>query len=185
MNKLELIAIGDIKKLSEPDNYVELSLNSPATEFFTDFTETKPLIIESNASAVDTVNLMRKAHVRLKLVLNADGDVVGIVSADDLLERKILQKLQKGDARDELPVTEFMVPTSKLKVLEYSEVQKSNIKSVIEALKNSGQHHCLVIDIQTSKVRGLFSVSEISRRLKVPIDIHSQPSFLKLADHFD
>lgn len=185
MNKLELKTIGDIHSLAEPSDYTELSLNSPALAFFTDFTITKPLVIESSASAVDTMQLMKKAHVRLKLVVNEHNDLVGIVSADDLLERKIVQKISKGDRRDELSVTEFMKPRSKLNVLEYQAIKGSSIKSVIETLKNSGQHHCLVVDKESKLIRGLFSVSDISRKLKVEIDIYNQPSFSKLANFLD
>ncbi|MBT1451794.1 CBS domain-containing protein [Glaciecola sp. XM2] len=185
MTKLDLKNIGNINHLAVPIDQTELSLTSPAISFFTDFTQTQPLIIESSVSAVDTVKLMKKTHVRLKLVVNEQGDLVGIVSADDLIERKIVQKLQKGDTRDELSVTEFMTPRSGLQVLDYEAVKLSSIKKVIETLKNSGRHHCLVVDTNENLIRGLFSVSDISRKLKLNIDIQNQPSFSTLADHFD
>lgn len=185
MNTLSLNNIGQIKSLASPEDVNELTLSSPALAFFTDFTITKPLVIESNVSALDTMQLMKKAHVRLKLVINQNDDLLGIVSADDLIERKILQKLEKGDKRTDLSITDFMTPKDKLKVLEYDALEKSNIEQVIQTLKDSGQQHCLVVDSKADLVRGLFSVSDISRKLKVDIDVQDRPSFLKLAGKFD
>jgi len=138
-----------------------------------------------NYGAIDTITLMKKAHVRLKLVINQHEELLGIVSADDLIERKIVQKLSKGDKREDLSITEFMTPKDKLKVLEYNDVEKSSIKEVINVLKTSGQQHCLVVDSREKLVRGLFSANDISRKLKVNVDVQDQPSFLKLANHLD
>ena len=91
----------------------------------------------------------------------------------------------QGDKREDLSITEFMTPKDKLRVLEYSEVKKSSIKDVINVLKTSGQQHCLVVDSREKLVRGLFSVSDISRKLKVNVDVQDQPSFIKLANHLD
>ncbi len=185
MSNLQLNSIGNIRQLANPVEHSELSLTTSALEFFTDFTEIQPLVVESNLSAVDTIKLMKKTHVRLKLVVNSEEELVGIVSVDDLLERKIVQKLDKGEARSDLSLTDFMTPRSKLKVLEYKEISTSNIIKVISALENSGQQHCLVVDSYENIIRGLFSVSDISRKLKVDIDIHDKPSFSKLADKLD
>ena len=185
MSKLNLNSIGTINTLTMPEEVIELSLSSSALSFFTDFKQTKPLVIESTYSAIDTITLMKKAHVRLKLVINKHEELLGIVSADDLIERKIVQKLSKGDKREDLSITEFMTPKDKLRVLEYNEVEKSSIKDVINVLKSSGQQHCLVVDSREKLVRGLFSVSDISRKLKVNVDVQDQPSFIKLANHLD
>ena len=185
MNELKLNAIGNIKQFINPASYTELSLKSPALAFFTDFSVTKPLVIESNLSAVETMLLMKKTHVRLKFVLNAHDDVVGIVSADDIIERKLVQKLGKGDKREDLLITDFMTPREKLRVFEYKDLVNTNISHVIKALKDSGQQHCLVVETEKDIIRGIFSVSDISRKLQIAIDVQDQPSFSKLASKVD
>lgn len=185
MRTLTLNSIGKINTFASPDEHTELSLNSSALAFFTDFTLTKPLVIESGISAVDTIQLMKKAHVRMKLVLNSHGDLIGIVSADDLIERKIVQKINKGESRQDLSITDFMTPREKLGVLHFNELKNATIAQVIKTLKDSGQQHCLVIDPNAGLIRGLFSVSDISRKLKIPIDVQDQPSFSKLASKLD
>ncbi len=185
MNALSLRSIGHIDSFVTPADYSELTIKSPAVDFFTDFTINKPLVIESSLPAIETKLLMKKAHVRLKLVINEKEQLVGIVSADDLLDRKIVQKLGKGDNRQDLSITDFMTPRDKLSVLEFSEVENANIGAVIHSLKSLGQQHCLVVDSSVNAIRGLFSASDISRKLKVDIDIQDQPSFSKLANKLD
>lgn len=185
MNTLRLNNIGTITTLAATEDVSELSLSSSALTFFTDFKKIKPLVIESNLSAVEAMQLMKKTHVRLKLVIDQNSELLGIVSADDLIERKIIQKLEKGDKREDLSINDFMTHKDKLKVLEYNAIDKSSIKQVIQVLKTSGQQHCLVVDSNAELIRGLFSVNDISRKLKVDIDVQDQPSFLKLASKLD
>lgn len=185
MKTIQLVALGDTMHLEYPREKEPLTLRSPALSFFTDFTEVTPLVIDSDTSAVDTLNTMKKTHVRLQIVINQSNEVIGIVSADDLKERKIIQKLNKGDKRQDVSVTELMIPREKLKVLTYEEVSQYKISAVIDTLRSLGQQHCLVVDQEANKIRGLFSVSDISRKLHIPIDIYDAPSFLKLAVALD
>jgi CBS domain containing-hemolysin-like protein len=185
MKTLQLIPLDNALHLDQPKEKEPLTLRSPALSFFTDFTQVTPLVIDSDTSAVDTLQTMKKTHVRLKLVINQSDEVVGIVSADDLKERKIIQKMNKGDKRQDVSVKELMIPTEKLKVLSYEEIANCNISAIIDTLKSLGQQHCLVVDKQSNTIRGLFSVSDISRKLYISIDIYDAPSFLKLAVALD
>ena len=185
MNKLDLMTLDGVSRLEQPTNYVDLTLHSPSLEFMTDFTQVKPLVIESDYTALETKKLMMKAHVRLKLVLNHDGEFIGIVSADDLIDRKITQKVAEGEKREEIPITDCMLPKQKLRALDYAQLKENKILDVINILRESGQQHCLVVDSQTKTIRGVFSVSDISRKLHLAIDIQDQPSFSKLASSLD
>jgi hypothetical protein len=51
---------------------------------------------------------------------------------------------------------------------------------VIHHLKDSGQQHCLVVDKQANKIRGIFSASDISRKLKLPINVQDKSNFYKV-----
>lgn len=185
MNKLKLKPLDDIHGLEQPLDYVNLNLDSPALEFLTDFTVVKPLIIDSDCTALETKKMMMKAHVRLKLVLDPQGDFIGMVSADDLSDRKITQKVAEGEKREEISITDCMLPKHKLSALDFHQLKHSNILDVINVLKDSGQQHCLVVDGETKTIRGIFSVSDISRKLHLSLDIQDQPSFSKIASTLD
>ena len=181
MKKLKFHPASAVTELEWPSEIHATSLETPALHFFTDFREVKPLVIESSVSAVDVKNLMIKAHVRLKIVINERNEFLGIVSADDLSDRLIMQKVSEGQNRTDISVADMMQPKHKLVALGYKELKAiTSIGDVIEALKDSGQQHCLVVDSEPEKIRGIFSASDISRMLHLPIDIQDRSSFYKV-----
>ena len=180
MKKLHLYPATNIVELAAPEEITSISLETPALEFFTDFKNTKPLVIESSASAIDVKNIMKKAHVKLNFVINEKDQLLGVISVDDLIDRLIVQKISEGFKREEISVADLMRPKKHLSALDFSELGRATISDVIEALKDSGQQHCLVVDRGTNKIRGIFSASDISRMLHLPIDIQDKSSFYKV-----
>ena len=180
MKRLNLYPITEVDNLAWPEEMAGLTMASPALRFFTDFTKVKPLVIDSTLSAVEVKRLMQQTHVRLKFVLNDAGQFIGIVSLDDLIDRKIVQKVSEGNRRDDIALTELMTPKTDLKALDYQEVSKASILEVVRTLKDSGEQHCLVVDLNDHKIRGIFSASDISRKLHLPIDIQDKSSFYKV-----
>ena len=77
-------------------------------------------------------------------------------------------------------MTDFMQPRSRLKAFNYQELEEAVIGDVVEALKYSGQQHYLVLDRETHKIRGIFSSSDIARKLHLAIDIQNRSSFLHI-----
>jgi CBS-domain-containing membrane protein len=73
-----------------------------------------------------------------------------------------------------------MRPKKNLSTLDYNELSRATIGDVIIALKDSGQQHCLVVDKDSNKIRGIFSASDISRKLHLSIDIQEKSSFYKV-----
>lgn len=180
MKSLNFYPTSSFDELAWPEERQDLSLKSSALYFFTDFLVSTPLVIDSNVTALEAKKLMQKTHVRLKLVINESNEFIGIISAEDLIDRKIVQKVSEGVKRHEIALTEFLTSKKDLKALDYQEVSKASIADVISVLKNSGEQHCLVIDRETHKIRGVFSASDISRKLHLPIDIHDRSSFYKV-----
>lgn len=180
MKKLNFFPASEIDQLAYPAEKQNLNLTSPALAFFTDFMHITPLVLEVNVSAVDAKKLMQKTHVRLKLVVDDKNRFIGIVSADDLIDRKIIQKVSEGIRRDEVMLVELMQAKRDLHALDYDEIAKATIASVIAALKDSGDQHCLVVDRKKNKIRGVFSASDISRKLHLAIDIQDKSSFYKV-----
>jgi CBS domain containing-hemolysin-like protein len=172
--------VSAIDDLAWPEQQQELTLKSPALSFFTDFKEISPLTIESTMPAIDVKNLMQQMHVHLQIVTDDKGSFMGIITSDDLIERRIVQKVSEGVKRNEVALTELMTSKKDLKALDYQEVVKLSISEVIEALKDNGKQHCLVVDRDNHKIRGIFSAREISKKLNLPIDIQDKASFYKV-----
>ncbi len=180
MKPLKFYPVTSVDELASPGEGKKLTLNSPALDFFTDFKATQPLVIDDSISAVVAKSLMQKTHVRLKFVLDEKGCFVGIISADDLIDRELVKKVSMGIPREQIAVTEMMTPKHLLKALDYSALTTATIADVIAALKDSGEQHCLVIDQEDHRIRGIFSASDISRSLHLPINIQEKSSFYRV-----
>lgn len=177
MKKLHFYHVSSVDELAQPQETNQITLDSPALTFLTDFSVTEPLMIDSSASAIEAKELMQKTHVRLQMVVDENNHFVGVVSADDLIDRKLVMKVSEGNPRNEIPITEMMKPKESLMALDIEELSRANIRDVINALRDSGQQHALVISRDNHKIRGIFSASDISRKLHLPIDIQRRSTF--------
>lgn len=180
MNRLKLHSVSFVDELAWPSDPDHLTLHSPALTFFTDFSRIEPLVIEESVSAVNAHKVMIKTHVRLKFVVNRDKQLLGVVSAEELSEQNIMLKVMAGANREEVSVTDLMTRKQDLLALDIRQVEKSTISDVVNFLKDNHQQHCLVVDQGCHQIRGIFSASDISRKLRLPINIHEQSSFYRV-----
>lgn len=180
MKKLTLYPVSPIDELASPRGNVSVSLETPALEFFTDFDLVDPLVIEASVSAVRAREMMIRTHVRLQFVVNEADEFVGIITSDHLAERKIVQKVALGFSRPDIAVTDLMIPKAELMAMSIAEVARATIGDVVSLLKDYHQQHCLVVDQKNHRVRGIFSSSDISRKLRLPIDIQDRSDFYRV-----
>ena len=177
MKKLALYNLELVDDVVSPEQFVDMSLSSLATYFFTDFKKHKPLVIEANTLAKDALTLMQKSHVRMKIVISSTLSFRGVISTSELTERHIIQKISSGITREELTVADMMIPRDKLQAFLYDDITKVTIEDVIENLQTNGLQHCLVLDKDNHHIRGVISASDIARKLKLPVEIHQPISF--------
>jgi Mg2+/Co2+ transporter CorC len=97
-----------------------------------------------------------------------------------VIDESITAKLSKSVKRESITVTDLMLPKREIKGFDFLEIKYANIGTVIHHLKDSGQQHCLVVDKQANKIRGIFSASDISRKLKLPINVQDKSNFYKV-----
>jgi CBS domain containing-hemolysin-like protein len=180
MKNLTFYDISPVDELAWPELNDKVSLDSSALEVFTDFKQVKPLVIESSTSAVDAEKLMQKSHVRLKIVVGDSNHFLGIVSLEDLNSQEVLKRVFEGQNREELAVTDFMRQRSSLKAVDYYELARASINTLIDALKSNGQQHCLVVDQAQHEIRGVISASDIARKLHLPLNIMSDSTFVEI-----
>lgn len=180
MHTIKLFPVNSVAHMVQPDDFSELTIHSPATEFFTDFKKHRPLTIEGSTPAVDVEMLMRKAHVRLKLVVDANNEFIGTISADDLSEQNFMIRIANGDRLHEITVSDMMCPKNQILALDIDQLERSSIGDVIDSLQRSGQQHCLVVDRTHDHIRGLISASDVARRLHMPIRIEKVPTFVDI-----
>ncbi|MCP5330678.1 MAG: CBS domain-containing protein [Pseudomonadales bacterium] len=180
MRHINLFTVNGVAHLVHPDEFHELTPMSPAMEFFTDFKKHLPLTIEGSAPAENVEHLMRKAHVKMKLVVDQDNEFIGTISLEDLDEQHFMARIAKGNPRQEIQVADLMRPKAQIMALSLPELEEASISDVIRALQLKGQQHCLVVDPSGTQIRGLISASDVARRLRIPIQIERVPTFVDI-----
>jgi CBS domain containing-hemolysin-like protein len=180
MYNLSLYPLSAEDKLIFPPSAQNLTLESPALSVMTDFRHTAPLVIDASTKASMVEHMMLQAHVRMKLVVDSNNRFLGMVSLSDISQQAIMQKVNEGFNRDDLLVTDFMLPRNKVKAFSLQELEHARIADVIKALESNGQQHCLVIDTETHSICGLISASDIARKLRLNVDINRGASFIDI-----
>jgi CBS-domain-containing membrane protein len=139
----------------------------------TDLRSVTAVIILSGDSVDEAHARMIQRGVRLLLVVDQNRQVVGVITASDILSEKPMQVIaQRGIRRHELLVRDVMTPQNRLEVLDMSDVRTAKVGHVVATLKQSGRQHALVVENTPSArqcVRGLFSATQIARQLGVAI----------------
>ncbi|WP_317932804.1 CBS domain-containing protein [Halioxenophilus sp. WMMB6] len=177
MQKLALLDSSCCQDLASPYVDGHWSLTTPAVDLLTDFSKEAPVFVDVNFPAAEAIEILRRASVRLLMVLGKDDHLVGVVGFDRLNGQELIRKISSGYHRDELTVSEFMTPKSELKALAYDQFAKATLQEVLYTLDSSGLHHCLVIDTQTHKIRGVISAYEIAQKLGLPLNLIREPNF--------
>ncbi|MDH5391758.1 MAG: CBS domain-containing protein [Gammaproteobacteria bacterium] len=141
-----------------------VSKHSPATEVMTDLQHAAAYTISPAASIVEAEKKMILCAVRLLFVTNADNELVGLITSTDILGERPLNYLREHSGRrDAIMVQEIMTDKEGIEVISYPEVVRASIGDIVTTFHAVGRQHVLVVERDT--VRGLFSATEISRRL--------------------
>src|SRR5919108_5538075 len=142
-----------------------VTLESPAFEVMTDLNRTTPATIRPQAPIAGANQFMITRGVRLLLVVDEREEVLGVISATDILgERPMRIATERGMRRDELTVADIMVPAGQVEVVALQDVAAARVGHVLETLRRAGRQHALVIDGERT-VCGIFSLSQIARQL--------------------
>src|SRR6266571_4372759 len=160
-----------------------VTLESPALGVMTDFTRATPATIRPQAPLAGANQFMITRGVRLLLVTDDHENVLGIITATDLLsERPMRAAIDRGLRRDELTVADVMTPAEQVEVIAYADVEGARVGHVLETLRRAGRQHALAVDFdeipasrplqppaKRTMVRGIFSISQIARQLGVSV----------------
>ncbi|MCB5160329.1 CBS domain-containing protein [Marinomonas algarum] len=171
MKTLTYVSTKNINTLVWPAAVDNTGLYSPATTVFTDFKKAGPRVIEANTRAEELVLLMRKEHVRMKLVVDSDNHFLGVISLEDLSEEAFITKVADGFTRSELTVADLMRTKDILLALSYTSLLHADIESLLYSQRQNPLQHLLVIDEESKAIRGLISSNDVARQLRLDVDI--------------
>ncbi|MCQ8895676.1 hypothetical protein NQT62_04360 [Limnobacter humi] len=171
---LEHITAGatDVITVSDPSRPIKLTADSPAFDAMTDLRRIQPVSIDPAENLEQARTTMIVCGVKLLFVRNAQGNLLGLITANDLAgELAIVQAANSGRSVPELTVNDVMVKLPDLEFLEFGAVSRAEVGHIIATLKAHNRQHALVVDNRQGNLRvvGLFSATQIARQMGIPV----------------
>ncbi|MBU1235705.1 MAG: CBS domain-containing protein [Gammaproteobacteria bacterium] len=155
----------------QPNRHEPVNADSPAIEVMTDLQQVAVATTTIYASIAAATQTMISHGVRLLLVLNAEGQIAGLITARDTMgERPIKYVHERGTKHSELTVRDCMTPIEEIDVLSMKDVMKTCVGNIVTTLEAIGRQHALVVDELDDgqeMLRGIFSITQIGRQLGV------------------
>lgn len=147
-----------------------VQITSSAMEVMTDLRFVPAATTQVEVSVLAATQKMIARGVRLLLVVDAEDDLVGLITARDLDGRRIKSATDStGLSLEDLKVGDIM--TREIEVMPLQAVLHARVGHIVETLKHSGRQHALVVDQEPftdkSMIRGIFSASQIGRQLGI------------------
>ena len=122
-------------------------LDDPALRVMTDFRSVTAAVVLPGDSVNEAHRRMIQRGVRLLLVVDQDRQVVGLITATDILGEKPMQVVTaRAIRREELLVRDIMTPQQSLQAIGLSDVQRAKVGHVVATLRQSGRQHAIVVE---------------------------------------
>jgi CBS-domain-containing membrane protein len=152
----------------------QVGLEEPASQVMTDFR----IVTAYTIFPLETIDAARTKMihrgVRMLLVVDDQNHILGLITASDLTSEKPMQVVQtQGIRHSDVMVKDIMTPREKLEVLRMEDLQKARVGDIVQTLKSHGRQHALVVEHAGDRgqiLRGMFSVSQISRQLGAHVE---------------
>ena len=161
---------------ARPEQHFPGGLNpdSPALAAMTDLRRVTALTVERTNTLAATRERMKKLGVRMLLVTDATGAVMGVVTVTDLdsgRPEKIAAKT--GEQPEELLVQDIMTLRGRIEVLQLSDVAAATVGQVLNSLRGAGRRHALVLDEgaagRAPEICGIFSLTRLCGQIGLDI----------------
>ena len=92
MRTLTAYTLDQIDHLIQPAEFLDATLKSPALNVFHDFRINHPMLIDADTRAFDTEEMMRHERSWLKLVVDSQQEMVGILSHEHFSSQSLMQQ---------------------------------------------------------------------------------------------
>lgn len=157
-----------------PNAHKLVELDSAAIEVMTDLQCVPAATTYPEATLAQATQAMVARSVRLLLVTDPIGDIVGLITARDTMGDRPIQYIQlNGGKHADLKVRDIMTPLENIQVLTMADVEQASVGHIIATLKSVNRQHAMVVDIDRlsgeETVRGIFSITQIGRQLGVTL----------------
>jgi len=185
---IRCVALKPQSTLAQPTTPPELvKLDSPAAAVMTSFDVVRPISTRPEVTIDKALKTMKTSGIRLLFVMNDDEQIIGLVTAKDIMgERPIQITQQMRMPRAGITVAAVMTPQRDICALDAQAVRDARVGDIIETLRVQERQHALVVKTdkttQSQRVIGMFSTTRISRLLDsiATPEVHSAHSLAEL-----
>lgn len=147
-------------------------LDEPGTAVMTDLDRTAAVTVDADTPIDDALLLMRDAGVRSAFVIDAGCNLLGVVTAYDILGDKPIRHLKslgcslRNCRRGNVTVGDIMETADRCMVIDRKDLLSCRVGDVVETFRRSGRTHIPVVErtsLGTDRLRGLLSAAEVAR----------------------
>ena len=155
-----------------PSAVQPVRLESPAIEVMTDLRKIGAVTISEAASLDEANRTMMSRRVRALFVVDDARNILGILTATDVLGERPIQFAQsRGIRHGEVSVRDIMTPADRLELIDVRDVERARVGDIVATLKLVGRQHALAVEMASlpqKTVCGIFSLTQIARQLGLP-----------------
>lgn len=168
------------QRIVDPELHPELTPDDPAITVMRDFREKPPATLSGDMAVTEARVLMKLADVPLKLVVNASGEFVGIISLKNILGKKALATAHAmGASLEEVQVKDIMERANQFPGIHVRHLANVRIGDLVETFNQMQSDHFLVFEDDgnqpgRTRLRGLISSNVIARRLHIALESNAR-----------
>jgi len=155
------------------------TLTDPAISQLTDLRLAPCVTVDQHDAIAPTLHVMQRARVRMAFVTGVGGELVGLVTADDLQGEQPMRRAQADHISvEELTLDQVMTPSSAWVVVDAWQIEHSRIGNVAATMREHGLAYLLVVDRHENdtEIRGVISARRLQQALGVDVGhgLHSR-----------
>ena len=146
------------------------TLTDPAVSQMTDLRLAPCVKVDHRDGIAPTLHVMHRAGVRMAFVTGIAGELIGLVTSDDLQgERPMLRAMADHVCVEELTLDQVMTSRSEWRVVDAWQIEHCRLGNVAATMREHGLRYLLVVerDAGSTQIRGLFS----ARRLELVLGV--------------
>lgn len=151
-----------------------LTPTDPAIKAMTDLKKVSARTIFPKESIETANQKMIQNRIRMLFVVNISDEVIGLITANDILGEKPVRIAQQDQKKhSDITVQDIMTPVDQIDCFQIKDVSTARVGDIVETLKSKKRQHALVVDYQgfnnKRTIRGIFSLNQIARQLGIQV----------------
>lgn len=154
---------------------LNLDVTDSATRLLNDFRNRKPAVLLAQLSVPEARQRMNLSDTAIKLVVNASGDYVGVITVGALnSEQPLGLASRRGVKAKDILVQDIMIPITHLPAIHYRDLLEASVGELVSTFNDTHKPCLLVMDEdqdQDVALRGMILAADLAAGLRISLDM--------------